>query len=508
MDVHDDSPTASRSATFNDHERLLNQLYSILPTADNKHLAFRLLLDAEVHMRLSLPSSTLVDRSGIRNLNTLSATKLSLLNMLNPSWHPILDECEQQLARSPEHSNHLLSFSRFPDPSAPDTEDCAPSHSATTFTTHRPPLYPPTSLDVGGQNDLLPESEYPDHNENLRSSSLTDRDNNPTAWPGSSLSNDNTPATSSVGDVMYNETEPESCNLNSIDAEHGSQAGYSIMTGYQSGSMSTYSSLLPEQHCPPFVNADVSSPGALFPARSTVAPWSRNPVSDSCDGQSNATFLQSNHPGLDFTEGTTMQENLNRTIIHEQMGSSVSSPSASPSYSTSNSSAQLNSFDVREPGDYDSAAPSTTQKRAKRVFDRPPGMPLGPWMPDDMGPFPEEVPQLKKPRKVRRAPSHEPALNSQKGDRMKVTCPKCSALVLPKSLNRHMERHSNWAEGKYSAHLYCRYCFSAYSRMDLLIRHQKTDAQCVMLQYKVYWNGRQPYLEEQLQVWRDAATRR
>jgi hypothetical protein len=136
-------------------------------------------------------------------------------------------------------------------------------------------------------------------------------------------------------------------------------------------------------------------------------------------------------------------------------------------------------------------------------------------MPSDTNPFPDAI-LPRKPRKVRRAPSNRPtpAPSSQQGRRVKVSCPECSALLLPKSLNRHRERHSNWTEGEYNAHLYCRYCFAAYSRMDILIHHQKTDMQCVLrkdvslkkfyppvklfipVQYKVYWKDRQSHLEE------------
>jgi hypothetical protein len=118
-------------------------------------------------------------------------------------------------------------------------------------------------------------------------------------------------------------------------------------------------------------------------------------------------------------------------------------------------------------------------KRPKRIFERPPGLPFGPWTPDDKGPSPLTMP-LKKPRKITRAPANESRLILQQGLSDKVSCPKCSTVVLAKSLNRHLERHYNWAGGWYSAHLYCRYCFSPYSRMDLLVRHQKTDAQCVI----------------------------
>lgn len=171
------------------------------------------------------------------------------------------------------------------------------------------------------------------------------------------------------------------------------------------------------------------------------------------------------------------------------------------------------------------------KKRTKRVFERPPGLPLGPWTPGEMGPLPETVP-LKKPRRIRRDPASQhrySSQHSQQGLGEKVACPKCSTIVLTKSLDRHLERHHNWAEGEYSAHLYCRYCFTPYCRMDLLIRHQKTDAQCVMRkpfflypngyvcsrnkhtsfseQYDIYWTERQPYLKKQIQIWRENAER-
>jgi len=171
----------------------------------------------------------------------------------------------------------------------------------------------------------------------------------------------------------------------------------------------------------------------------------------------------------------------------------------------------------------DTCPPMT--KRKKRTIYRPPGLPLGAWTPDDTTAVPSAMP-LQKPRKVRRAPSKGPAPSSRRGHGDKVSCPECSALLLPKSLHRHLERHSNWTEGKYKAHLYCRYCFAAYSRMDTLIHHQKTDLQCVLrkdlslkfslhtslttsfpVQYKIYWKERQPYLEERFCVWRAAASR-
>ena len=120
------------------------------------------------------------------------------------------------------------------------------------------------------------------------------------------------------------------------------------------------------------------------------------------------------------------------------------------------------------------------KKRTRRVFERPPGLPLGPWNPADMGPLPETA-SLKKPRRVRRAPTKQYLSSSQLGLSGKVSCPKCGMIMLAKSLDRHMERHDNWgADGEYCAHLYCRYCLTPYCRMDLLVRHQKTDAQCVM----------------------------
>ena len=96
-----------------------------------------------------------------------------------------------------------------------------------------------------------------------------------------------------------------------------------------------------------------------------------------------------------------------------------------------------------------------------------------------MGPLPQAA-LLKKRRKVRRAVMHKPGPVSQRARKDKVTCPECGTAMLQKSLERHMEMHSNWAEGDYNAHLYCRYCFAPYARMDLLTRHQKTDEQCVL----------------------------
>jgi len=138
------------------------------------------------------------------------------------------------------------------------------------------------------------------------------------------------------------------------------------------------------------------------------------------------------------------------------------------------------------------------QRRPKRTFDRPPGLPLGPWIPGDRFTLVEGIPG-KRTRRARKLPKS--ISSTGQGQRSKISCPKCGTWVLPKSLDRQMERHSNWSGGEYKAHLLCRYCFMAYSRMDLLIKHQKTDAQCVMLQYKVYWMLRKPYLEENLKLW-------
>ncbi|KAF8474309.1 hypothetical protein JB92DRAFT_1904465 [Gautieria morchelliformis] len=122
---------------------------------------------------------------------------------------------------------------------------------------------------------------------------------------------------------------------------------------------------------------------------------------------------------------------------------------------------------LRQHGEHTAAATRPPSKRPKRSFERPPGPPFGPWTPTDKGPSPATTP-LKKPRKVKRAPANESRLTLPKGLRNKVSCPKCSTVVLAKSLNRHLERHYNWAEGGYSAHLYGRHCFSPYSRMELL----------------------------------------
>lgn len=134
---------------------------------------------------------------------------------------------------------------------------------------------------------------------------------------------------------------------------------------------------------------------------------------------------------------------------------------------------------IQEQEEHDSSAIRRTQKRKRRAFERPPGLPFGPWTPSDTTPFPRTITQ-RKPRRVRQAPSNNSVPSFQSSDRVKVACPECNALLLPKSLKRHLERHSNWTDGKYNAHLYCRYCFAAYSRLDLLIRHQKADVQCVL----------------------------
>ncbi|KAF8518091.1 hypothetical protein JB92DRAFT_2135775 [Gautieria morchelliformis] len=102
----------------------------------------------------------------------------------------------------------------------------------------------------------------------------------------------------------------------------------------------------------------------------------------------------------------------------------------------------------RQHGEHITAATRThsKRKRPKRIFERPPGLPFGPWTPGNMGPSPTMTP-LKKPRKVKRAPATESRLTLPQGLGDKVSCPKCSTVVLATSLNRHLERHCNWAEG-------------------------------------------------------------
>jgi hypothetical protein len=135
----------------------------------------------------------------------------------------------------------------------------------------------------------------------------------------------------------------------------------------------------------------------------------------------------------------------------------------------------------RQSDEYAEAAPRAhdKRKRPKCIFERPPGLPFGPWTPGDKGPSPATMP-FKEPRKVKRASANGSRLTLQQALSDKVSCPKCSKVVLAKSLNRHLERHHNWAEEGSSAHLYCRYCFALYFRVDLLVLHQQTAVHCML----------------------------
>jgi len=78
---------------------VLSGLHSALPTADNRHMALRFLLDAELHVRLSLsPDSPFLSGSTNANPSPRTIAKITLMRILNPAWHPILDECERQMA--------------------------------------------------------------------------------------------------------------------------------------------------------------------------------------------------------------------------------------------------------------------------------------------------------------------------------------------------------------------------------------------------------------------------
>lgn len=101
MSYSQTSPTfysAASAAVQDDNWGLIRELHSVLPSPQNRHMAFRFLQDAEFHVRLSQRlKGPVSDSSGNYDTTPLTVAKLALLKILNPAWHSILDECEQQM---------------------------------------------------------------------------------------------------------------------------------------------------------------------------------------------------------------------------------------------------------------------------------------------------------------------------------------------------------------------------------------------------------------------------
>ncbi|KAF8514649.1 hypothetical protein BU17DRAFT_68307 [Hysterangium stoloniferum] len=474
-------PCATPSSNYQDW---LLRLYDILPTEDNKNLAFKLLVDITSRMILS-PSQSSLGSELQKETHFVKMAKAKLMRWLNPAWHDILDDFEQRLIFYLETSSHASSTVHLPTHlSELETYISYPQ-------TSQDPFRPTTPYDTAATEGSLQEGS---NNVPLSSQYIESGTFQFLATSDTSSDHCDEPYSSDNGMMLFHPQPAEQVNLSEqyqvLSASNSMpSSSWPAREGESFSSISTYSSLLPEQHCLPFTNQDCShSAGRVdnppqpstssrhVDAYSTVQEWS----------------TPSNGPG-DYNKYLYTSENRTPPSSQKSDLELFSSPFINGRPNESSEAIAPEEIDR-----YDVNGPLGEQRRPRRAFDRPPGLPLGPWIPGDKLTLVEEI----RGRKTRRARKLPKSISSTGQDqRSKISCPKCGTWVLPKSLDRHMERHSNWSGGVYNAHLLCRYCFMPYSRMDLLVKHQKTDTQCVMLQYKVYWMLRKPYLEENLKLW-------
>lgn len=91
----------SQNFVEDEGQSLFSRLQSIVPTTDNRHMTSCFLLDAESHVRLPLPSDRpFLDGPTIADPASLTIAKLALKGVLNPAWHPTLEEYERQMSSS------------------------------------------------------------------------------------------------------------------------------------------------------------------------------------------------------------------------------------------------------------------------------------------------------------------------------------------------------------------------------------------------------------------------
>ncbi|KAF8511524.1 hypothetical protein JB92DRAFT_372288 [Gautieria morchelliformis] len=273
------SPATSQSAF--DHQSPLASLNLVLPAPDNRHIAFRLLLDVAIHIHFSSPTDgVFLGMLGNGDVTPLRTAKLRLLKLLNPAWHPILDECEQEL------EPYLNGAADTP---FPDFTESAPSNEP-DYSTSLPQAMPlnhsqqsPQSADpdFNAQNNLPFWSGYDYSTDGL--SSLPMHVNNYAACLESSepchTATPSTPlvdgAACSTGPDLGNPLPSSSrveCEIPSLSgAPNFPSPACPVLPGEPFNSISTYSSLLPESHCPPFANLYQSSVGYGLPSPDAIS---------------------------------------------------------------------------------------------------------------------------------------------------------------------------------------------------------------------------------------------